>query len=169
MPEKTSNEGTMDIFNLLAEASERKRKEKRAELLQSVGVKEFFEEGSIKIDMKTCKGVECKFCIEVCPTNALYWRAGEVCVTEELCVYCTSCVLNCMVDDCIEVTRKRPNGETETFSKPQDVFLLLDNINTRNRIKTTKMLFPDEETYLKRYVKHFSSLKRKNRQRVSVS
>jgi len=155
MPKKTSNKENMDIYKLLFEASERKRKEKRAELLQSVGVKEFFEDGSIKIDMRTCKGVECKFCIEVCPTNALYWRTGEVCVIEELCVYCTLCVLNCMVDDCIELRRKRPNGETETFSKPQDILLLLDNINTRNRIKTTKMLFPDEETYLKRYGKHF--------------
>ncbi|MFQ6073798.1 MAG: hypothetical protein ACE5KC_01130 [Candidatus Bathyarchaeia archaeon] len=155
MPKKASNGETMDIYKLLYEASERKRKEKRAELLRSVGVEEVFEDGSIKIDMKTCKGVECKFCIEVCPTNALFWRAGEVCVTEELCIYCTSCVLNCMVDDCIEVKRKRPNGETETFSKPQDVFTLLEKINSRNRIKTIKMLFPDEETYLKRYGKHF--------------
>ncbi|MFQ6087019.1 MAG: hypothetical protein ACE5OV_03255 [Candidatus Bathyarchaeia archaeon] len=155
MPKKTSNKVTMDIYELLLEASEKKRKEKRAELLRSVDVKEFFEEGSIKIDMKTCKGVECKFCIEVCPTNALYWKTGEIGIIEELCIYCTSCVLNCMVDDCIEVKRKRPNGETETFSKPQDVFILLENINSRNRIKTTKMLFPDEETYLKRYGKHF--------------
>jgi Fe-S-cluster-containing hydrogenase component 2 len=151
----------VDIFRLLLEDSEKKRKEKRAELLRSVGVREFFEEGNIKIDMKTCKGVECKFCIEVCPTNALYWRAGEVCIQKELCVYCTSCVLNCMVDDCIAVERKRPNGETETFSKPQDVFVLLDNINTRNRIKAIRMLFPDEETYLKRYRKPLFQPERK--------
>ena len=155
MPKKTSEKEPMDIFKLLHEASERKRKEKRAELLQSIDVEEFFEDGSIMVDMKTCKGVECKFCIEVCPTNALYWQVGEVRVTEELCIYCTSCVLNCMVDDCIEVTRKRPNGETEAFSKPQDVFRLLDNINTRIRIETIKLLFPDEEAYLKRYGKHF--------------
>jgi len=60
-----------------------------------------------------------------------------------------------MVDDCIEVKRKRPNGETETFSKPKDVFTLLDNINSRNRVKAIEMLFPDEESYLKRYCKHF--------------
>jgi Fe-S-cluster-containing hydrogenase component 2 len=155
MPKKTSNGENMDIYKLLSEASERKKKEKRTELLRSVGVKEIFEDGSIKIDMKTCKGVECKLCIEVCPTNALYWRTGEVGVTEELCVYCTSCVLNCMVDDCIEVTRKRPNGEKEVFNKPQDVLILLDNINSRNRVKALKMLFPGEETYLKRYCKHF--------------
>jgi len=155
MPKKTSNGEKMDIYKLLSEASESKKKERRTELLRSVGVKEFFEDGSIKIDMKTCKGVECKFCIEVCPTNALYWRAGEVGVTEELCVYCTSCVLNCMVDDCIEVTRKRPNGKKEIFSKPEDVIILLDNINSRNRVKAIKLLIPDEETYLKRYGKHF--------------
>jgi Fe-S-cluster-containing hydrogenase component 2 len=151
--EKKGEKKAVDIFRLLLEDSERKRKEKRVELLQSLGVKEFFEEGNIKIDMKTCKGVECKLCIEVCPTNALYWKAGEIGITEELCIYCTSCVLNCMVDDCIEIERKRPNGETETFSKPHDVLVLLDKINVRNRIKAIKMLFPDEETYLKRYRK----------------
>jgi len=68
-----------------------------------------------------------------------------------------------MVDDCIVVKRKRPNGEKETFSKPQDVFVLLENINTKNRIKTIKMLFPDEETYLKRYWKHYSKPEKKNK------
>lgn len=162
MSENSAKKGekeAVDIFRLLLEDSERKRKEKRAELLQSLDVKEFFEEGNIKIDMKTCKGVECKLCIEVCPTNALYWKAGEIGITEELCIYCTSCVLNCMVDNCIVVKRKRPNGEKEIFGKPQDVFVLLDNINARNRIKAVKMLFPDEETYLKRYWKHFKQEK----------
>ncbi len=155
MPKKKSKKKTMDIYQLLSEASDKKKKEKRAELLGSVGVKEFFEEGSIKVDMKTCKGVECKYCIEVCPTNALYWKTGEVRIIEELCVYCTSCVLNCMVDDCIEVKRKRPNGGKETFSNPQDVCSLLDKVNSRNRVKTVKMLFPDKEAYLKRYGKRF--------------
>lgn len=158
--EKKGEKRDLDIFRLLLEDSERKRKEKRAELLRSVSVKEIFEDGSIKIDMRTCKGVECKFCIEVCPTNALYWKAGEVRVIEELCIYCTSCVLNCMVDNCIEVERRRPNGETETFSKPQDVLILLENINSRNRVKAIKMLFPNEETYLKRYGKHFFSFEK---------
>lgn len=151
--EKKGEKEAVDIFSLLLEDSERREKAKRAELLQPLGVKEFFEEGNIRIDMRTCKGVECKFCIEVCPTNALYWKAGEIGIIKELCIYCTSCVLNCMVDDCIVVERKRPNGEREAFSKPQDVFVLLDNINTRNRVKAIKMLFPDEETYLKRYRK----------------
>ncbi len=161
MPKKARKKETKNIYELLVDASEKEREEKRAELLRSVGVKEFFKEGSIRIDMKTCKGVECKYCIEVCPTNALYWKAGEVGVTEDLCVYCTSCVLNCMVDNCIEVKRKRPNGKIETFSKPKDVTILIDNINAQNRIKAIKTLFPDEETYLKRYGKHFSKPKEK--------
>jgi Fe-S-cluster-containing hydrogenase component 2 len=152
---RKSEKEAVDIFRLLLEASEKKEKAKRAELLESLGVKEFFEEGSITIDMRTCEGVDCKLCIEVCPTNALYWKTGEIGITKELCIYCTACVLNCMVDNCIVVKRKRPNGETEAFSKPQDVLTLLNNINTRNRIEAIKMLFPDQETYLKRYRRPF--------------
>jgi Fe-S-cluster-containing hydrogenase component 2 len=158
---KKGEKEAVDIFRLLLEDSKRKEKAKRAEFLESLGIEEFFEEGNIKIDMKTCKGVECKLCIEVCPTNALYWKAGEIGIIKELCIYCTSCVLNCMVDNCIEVERKRSDGETETFSNPQDVAVLLNNINTRNRIKTIKMLFPDEEAYLKRYWKHYSETEKK--------
>lgn len=140
--EKTS----MDIYGILLEAGKKKNREKRAQLLQSIEAKEFFEEGKISIDMKTCRGVECKFCIKVCPTNALYWKSsGEVGITEELCIYCASCVLNCMVDNCIKVERKRPNGEIEQFSKPSDVTKLLEDVNTRNRIKTVKSLFSEEE------------------------
>ena len=140
--EKTS----MDIYGILLEAGKRKNREKRAQLLQSIEAKEFFEEGKIRIDMKTCRGVECKFCIKVCPTNALYWKSsGEIGITEELCIYCASCVLNCMVDNCIKVERKRSNGEMEQFSKPSDVTKLLEDVNTRNRIKTVKSLFSEEE------------------------
>ena len=140
--EKTS----MDIYGILLEAGKKKNREKRAQLLQSIEAKEFFEEGKISIDMKTCRGVECKFCIKMCPTNALYWKSsGEVGITEELCIYCASCVLNCMVDNCIKVERKRSNGEMEQFSKPSDVTRLLEDVNTRNRIKTVKSLFSEEE------------------------
>ena len=140
--EKTS----MDIYGILLEAGKKKNREKRAQLLQSIEAKEFFEEGKISIDMKTCRGVECKFCIKMCPTNALYWKSsGEVGITEELCIYCASCVLNCMVDNCIKVERKRSNGEMEQFSKPSDVTKLLEDVNTRNRIKTVKSLFSEEE------------------------
>jgi len=151
MSVKKDEKKSMDIYQLLLEASERQKRQKRAELLKSVGVEDLFEEGSIRIDMKTCEGVECKLCIKACPTNALYWRAGEISVTEELCIYCTSCVLNCMVDDCMEVKRKRKDGENERFSRPSDVFTLWERINTRKRTDAIKMVLPDEEAYLKRY------------------
>lgn len=151
MARKREEKKLVDIFGLLLEVSSKQRLEKRTQLLESIGVKEFFKEGSIRVDMKTCKGVECKFCIKTCPTNALYWKHGEIGITDELCIYCTSCVLNCMVDNCIEVRRKRPNGENERFRNPLDVFSLLERINAKNREKAVRLIFPDEETYLKRY------------------
>ena len=111
------------------------KREKKTELLCSLGIKEYFEEGSIRIDPKTCRGVECKLCIKACPTNALFWKTGEVGITEELCTFCAACVLDCMVDNCIEVTRKRPDGGTERFSKANDVIKLLSGINAQNRKK----------------------------------
>jgi ferredoxin len=145
----------MDIYGLLLDASKKQRKAKKEQLLKSVGVKKFFDEGSIKIDMRTCKGIECKLCIKECPTSALFWKAGEIGVTEELCIYCTSCVLTCMVDNCIEVERKRTNGETERFSTPIHVCALLERLNAEKRVKTAELVFPDQETYLKRYFKPF--------------
>jgi len=154
MSKKQDETTSMDIYGLLLEASKKQKKVKREQLLKSIGVKEFFEDGSIRIDMKTCKGVECKLCIKACPTNALYWKTGDIGITEELCIYCTSCVLNCMVDNCIQVERKRPNGETERFSSPIHVCLLLERLNARNRMKTIESVFPErEETYMKRYRK----------------
>jgi len=143
----------MDIFEALLESSKKQKRAKREELLKSVGVKEFFEEGNIRIDMKTCKGIECQFCIKVCPTKALYWKAGDIAVVDELCVYCTSCVLNCMVDGCIKVKRKRKDGVVEQFSTPAEVFALGENVNTGKRIETTRKILPDEESYMKRYRK----------------
>jgi len=155
MPEKTDNSGA-NIYELLLEASEKKKKEKRekrAELLKSVGVEEYFEEGNIKIDMKTCKGRECNLCIEACPTSALYWKAGEIGIVEDLCVYCAACVFNCVVDNCIEVIRKRPNGKIEKFSTPREVLTLLRDINSLKRSDRLKSRFPTAEDYLERYVK----------------
>jgi len=156
MAEKRSEKPIMDIYKVLLEASKEKRKAKREQLLKSVGVEEFFEEGSIRIDMKTCKGIECQFCIKVCPTKALYWKAGEIGVTEDLCVYCASCVLNCMVDNCIEVRRRRQNGTNERFSNPQDVINMLNHLNARNRRKVIESILPDSEAYIKRYCKPVS-------------
>ena len=113
MPKKTENSGA-NIYDLLLQASEKEKKEKkRAELLKSMGVKEYFEEGNIKIDMRTCKGLECNLCVEACPTNALYWKVGEIGIVEDLCVYCAACVFNCIVDNCIRIRRKRPEGKVK--------------------------------------------------------
>lgn len=151
MSQKSETPVGADIYQLLLEASKKKRMEKRAQLLQPTGIKEFFEEGSISIDKRTCEGVECKLCIKACPTNALYWKSGEVGIVEELCVFCTACVSNCIVDNCIRVSRKRPNGETESFSTPSDVLTLLNAIDSKKRVNIMKTRFPTMEAYLKRY------------------
>lgn len=128
----------MDIFQLLEEASKKKKREDRRQILESLSVKEFFEEGGISIDRQTCRGVECKLCVEACPTHALYWRSGEVEIEVNLCVYCMACVLSCIVDDCIRVWRSRPNGEVEEFSNPRQVLLLLQRIDSGKRSKRVK-------------------------------
>jgi ferredoxin len=153
MPEKTNNSGA-NIYELLLEASEKKKKEKkekRDELLKSMGVEEYFEEGSVKIDMKTCKGIECNLCVKACPTNALYWETGKIGIVEDLCVYCAACVFNCVVDNCIEVIRKRPNGKIERFSIPRDVLMLLRKIGSGKMSDRVRSRFPTQEDYLKRY------------------
>jgi Fe-S-cluster-containing hydrogenase component 2 len=151
MSKKMSRNSGTDIYQLLLKTSKEKKKKERAQLLQSIGVKEFFESGTIQIDMKTCRGTECELCIKACPTNALYWKTGEIGIVEELCVYCSACVLSCIVDNCIQVSRRRANGEIEKFSTPVQVSRLLHNINTGKRGKTVRLLLPDEKAYLKRY------------------
>ena len=149
MPEKNSS--NVDIFGLLSDSGEKAKKKRREELLASSGVKEFFAEGNISIDKRTCWGLECKLCIKACPTNALYWKAGEVGVVEDLCVYCGACVLSCMVDDCIKVERKREDGKVERFGKPKDVVALENRINMRKRFERVKEVFPTVEDYCGRY------------------
>jgi len=149
MPEESSS--NFDIFLLLSESGEKAKKKRRTELLASSGVKEFFPEGSISIDKRTCWGVECKLCIKACPTNALYWKAGEVGIVDDLCVYCGACVLSCMVDDCIKVERKREDGTTESFSKPVEVVKLAEKINVKKRFERVSELFPTVERYLEKY------------------
>jgi Fe-S-cluster-containing hydrogenase component 2 len=133
-------------------ANERQRKQRR-KLLASLSVTEYFAEGSISIDKKTCEGVGCKLCIKVCPTNALYWKMGEVGITKELCIYCGACVLACIVSDCIRITRKRAAGEIETFSKPKDFMVLQEKINTKRRfekINEVKHMLSKPKGHLKR-------------------
>jgi NAD-dependent dihydropyrimidine dehydrogenase PreA subunit len=150
MPQKTSAQ--VDIFDLLSGSEEKARKKKqRQELIASTGVKEFFPEGKITVNKRTCWGQECKLCIKACPTNALYWKAGEIGITEDLCVYCAACVLSCMVDDCIKLERTREDGKTEKFSKPKDAIRLLHAINTSKRAQRVREVFPTAETYCERY------------------
>ncbi len=141
----------VDIFGLLSVDKDNEKKKQRKELLASSGVKEVFEEGKISIDKRTCWGLECKLCIEKCPTNALYWKTGEVGIVEDLCVYCGACVLCCMVDNCIKVERKREDGKTERFSKPDEVVKLQDKINVKKRLERVKTVFPTFEAYCERY------------------
>ena len=157
MPKK-EDEQSVNIFDLLSEeASEPEKKEKpksrRAELLEPMGIKDPFEEGSISIDMRTCRGLECNLCLKACPTNALYWKAGEIGIIDDLCIHCTACVANCMVDDCIKVTRKRPDGTTESFSNAKDVCVLLRNINLKKGRDRLKSRYPTVEEYFERHGK----------------
>ena len=149
MPEESAS--NVDIFSLLSVNQDDEKKKQRKELLASTGVKEIFEEGKINIDKRTCWGLECKLCIEKCPTNALYWKTGEVGIVEDLCVYCGACVLCCMVDNCIKVERKREDGKTERFSKPDEVVKLQDKINANKRLDRVKTVFPTYEAYCERY------------------
>ncbi len=150
MPEK--NASNVDIFCMLTDDTpEEARKKRRQEFLEPTGVKEIFKEGNININKYTCAGVQCKLCIKACPTNALYWKTGEVGVIEDLCVYCGACVLNCMVDDCIKVERKREDGKTEHFSKPQDVIMLGEKVGAQKRLERVKSVFPTAEDYCEKY------------------
>jgi ferredoxin len=149
MPQESSS--SVDIFSLLSDSEEKAKKKRREELLASSGVKEFFEEGSISVNKRTCWGLECKLCIKACPTNALYWKAGEIEVVNDLCVYCGACVLSCMVDNCIKITRKRENGKIEKFSKPMDVLKLENKINAKKRFERVREVFPTPEDYCERY------------------
>lgn len=152
MPKESSSQ--IDIFDLLSGNEDKdsdKKKKQRQELLASTGVKEFFPEGKLTINKRTCWGQECKLCIKACPTNALYWKAGEVGITEDLCVYCSACVLSCMVDDCVKLERTREGGKTERFSKPKDVLKLQYALSTEKRAQRVREVFPTVETYCERY------------------
>ncbi len=138
-----------DIFHLPHEASQKRERNERTRLLQSMGIKENFVEGSIRINWKTCRGVECRLCIDACPTNALYWREGEVGIAEELCVFCVGCVGVCLIDDCIQVSRKRPSEEIESFSNAREVLILLHTINSKKAVERTKSRFQNIEAQLK--------------------
>ncbi|MDG6221662.1 MAG: 4Fe-4S binding protein [Candidatus Bathyarchaeota archaeon] len=143
------------FFDLLEDVPDSEEEQKpaseRSELLKSMGVEDRFEEGTINIDMRTCRGIECNLCVKACPTNALYWKGGDIGIINDLCIHCTACVANCMVDDCICVTRKRPDGKNEKFSNPKDVCMLLKKINSKKGVNRVTALYPTVEEYLDRH------------------
>ena len=147
---KPSKPSSLDMFQLLTGATEREKKKKREELLTQLGIKESLFEGRITIDKRTCKGLECKLCIKACPTNALYWKVGEVGLIEEHCIYCGACVLSCIVDDCIKIARKRLTGNVESFSKPRDFVTLQHSINTRKRFEKVEEAFPKTQDHTRK-------------------
>ncbi len=150
MPNKKSEESSVNIYDLLSDDVSEKKEEKksrRAELLESIGVEDRFKDGSINIDMRTCRGIECNLCVKACPTNALYWKAGEIGIEEDLCIHCTACVLNCCVDNCIKVTRKRPEGKTETFSTPKEALEINRKIAAEKKRERVKSLFDNPDEY----------------------
>ena len=160
MPQKNSQ--TVDIFDLLSESKEKASqkstekpaepaKTQRQELLETTKVKDLFPEGTITINKYTCVGVQCKLCIKACPTNALYWTSSGIGVTEDLCVHCEACVLSCMVDDCIKVTRKRENSKEEHFNKTKDIITLENQANTKKRFQRISDVFPSTEDYCRKY------------------
>ena len=148
MSEKNSN---FDIFSMLSKDEEKAKKKRREELLASSGMKDLFDKGRIEIEMRICQGLECKLCIKACPTSALYWKAGEIGITKDLCVYCGACVLSCMVDDCIKIERKRNSRRTEKFSKTKEVLRLENRISSKKRFERVREVFPNAETYCEKY------------------
>lgn len=150
---KPSRSSNLNTFQLLTKTTEEAKNKRREEFLAALGVEEFFVDGSITINKRTCKGVECKLCIEACPTYALFWKVGEVGIVKELCIYCGACVLSCIVNDCIKIERKRVTGEVEKFSKPRDFTALQHGINVKKRRGKIQEVFPKVEDYLKRYNK----------------
>lgn len=142
------------------------RKRLKTELLETLNVDKFFIAGSINIDKRTCRGLECRLCINACPTNILFWKAGEIGVVKELCIYCGACVLNCIVDDCIRITRKRHDGTVERFSDPMEYLLLQHRQNTSKRVREVQKAFPNTEEYLK-WIKTRQNQPRKSKSRLS--
>jgi NAD-dependent dihydropyrimidine dehydrogenase PreA subunit len=142
----------INIFDLMAETEQTSAKTLRQELLETTKCKDKdrYPEGTITINKHTCVGVQCKLCIKACPTNALYWTNTGIGVTEDLCLHCEACVLCCMVDDCIRVTRKTAEGKTESFSKPKDVLTLTSQLNAQKRRQRISDVFPTTQDYIEK-------------------
>jgi ferredoxin len=149
----SQNKDNVNIFGLLTEDTvDSEKKKKREELLAPTGVVDIFQGGTISINMYTCVGVQCKACIKVCPTNALYWGNGKIEIVDDLCVYCGACVLICQVDDCIKLERIR-NNKIEKFSKPGDVLLFQKKANTNKRVQRVRSVVLKPQEYYAQYPK----------------
>jgi ferredoxin len=146
---KPSKHEDANALRLLSKTSGRNIQKRRKELLAPLDIQEFFAEGTITINKRTCRGIECNLCVKACPTNALYWKAGEIGMTAELCIFCGACVLNCIVDDCVRISRKRMNGHVESFSAPKDFMMLQHRINAEKRFKLILEVFSMAEGYVK--------------------
>ena len=150
----SQNKDNADIFGLLSEGTgDSDKKKTRETLLVTTGVKDIFKRGSISINIYTCLGVQCKACIKVCPTNALYWGSGKIEI-EDLCVYCGACVLICQVDDCVKLERVRDNGKIEKFSKSIDVLLFQKKANTNKRVQRVQSVVLKPKDYYAQYPKN---------------
>lgn len=144
----SSSENTTETDKASDKSAQRKQRE---ELLAPTCVQDIFPEGTISINQQTCVGVQCKLCIKVCPTNALFWQSSGVGIIDDLCVHCGACVLVCMVDDCIKITRKREDGTEEQFSKASDVIALTNEVNAKKRFERVQEVFPTSTEYCKKY------------------
>jgi ferredoxin len=150
----SQNKKDIDIFGLLSDGTaDSEKKKNREALLAPTGVKDVFQEGTISINNYTCLGVQCKACIKVCPTNALYWGSGKIKIVEDMCVYCGACVLNCQVDDCVKLERKREDGKIEKFSKSKEVLLLQKKTNTNKRVQRVRSVVLKPQDYYMQYPK----------------
>ena len=140
----------MDIFSLMVGEEEKRKRALREEVLGALGIPDFFVKGSVSIDMRKCYGRECDMCVRACPTKAIFWRGGELVVQEEICIFCTACVANCMVDGCIRVRRTRPDGRVEEFSSLREAACLQKAIATEKAVGAVEQLFPNTEEFLRR-------------------
>jgi len=142
--------GGVDIFSLMVGEEEKRRKALREEVLGALGIPDFFVKGSVSIDTRKCYGRECDLCVKACPTRAIFWRGNELVVQEEICIFCTACVANCMVEGCIRVKRFRPDGTVEEFSTPREVVCLQKAIAGFRALEAVNKLFPSPEDFLRR-------------------
>ncbi len=129
-----------DIYSLLLK-EQKKPSVNKTEILHSMGItQQYYEEGSLMIDISICLGVECKLCIKACPTNALYWDEARVKLEEDLCIYCSACVLNCVVDNCMVLTRRGSDGKVSRFGTPRRAALVNNSIASKKRKKAVAEL-----------------------------